>query len=63
MDPNKDFTMEIEDSCPFSISQQTQYSFDVNETRDELSGSLNESFSGSPAYCSTQMQSQQLFFT
>jgi hypothetical protein len=55
-DPNKDFTMEIEDSCPFSeFTQPTQYSFDLNETR--------ESFNESPDFCSTQKQSQQLFFT
>ena len=55
-DPNKDLTMEIEDSCPFSqFTQPTQYSFDLNETR--------ESFNESPDFCSTQKQSQQLFFT
>jgi len=55
-DPNKDFTMEIEDSCPFSeFTQPTQYSFDLDGTK--------ESFSESPDFCSTQKQSQQLFFT
>lgn len=55
-DPNKNFTMEIEDSCPFSqFTQPTQYSFDLNETK--------ERFNESPDFCSTQKQSQQLFFT
>ena len=47
-DPNKNLTMEIEDSCPFSITESTQHSFDISD-----------SYPASPAFCSTQKEPSQ----